>query len=165
MNADKEPEARLEWELETGTKRLQTANQNIPGCKPQWLFNQKTGEYVRSVTRDGIDWWRYCTIVLDSLLLPFAKECKIKQEEKGKPPTIVQEDKAPSHSSKYQNKVFFAWEIMRLIRPGNSLDLNTVEPCWPWMKRSTYEKGSPRTREEADILWKEWWEKLPQSKI
>ncbi len=165
MNVEKEPEARLEWELETGTECLRIANQNIPGRKPQWVFSEKTGKYVRSATRGGIDWWRYRTIVLEPLLLPFAKECNMKQEEKGKLPMIVQEDKAPSHSSKYQDKVFSTWEIMRLIWLGNSPDLNMIEPCWPWMKRSTCEKGPPCTREEAEILWKEWWEKLLQSKI
>lgn len=120
---------------------------------------------MKNATRGGIDWWRYRTIVLEPLLLPFTKECNMKQEERGKLPMIVQEDKASSHSSKYQDEVFSAWEIMRLIWPGNSPNLNIIESCWPWMKRSTCEKDPPHTREEAEILWKEWWEKLPQSKI
>lgn len=42
---------------------------------------------------------------------------------------IVQEDKALSYSSKYQDEVFSAWKIMQLIWLRNSPDLNMIEPC------------------------------------
>lgn len=67
---------------------------------------------------------------------------------------IILEDKAPSHNSKYQTKVFVLHQICKLFWPGNSPDLNMIEPAWPWMKRETCKLGPPRTREEAMILWK-----------
>lgn len=41
----------------------------------------------------------------------------------------VQEDSAPVHAFKYQEKVFSMWVIIGLLWPGNSSDLNAIEPC------------------------------------
>jgi hypothetical protein len=30
---------------------------------------------------------------------------------------------------------------MRLLWPGNSLDLNAIEPTWFWMKKETTKRG------------------------
>lgn len=62
---------------------------------------------------------------------------------------IAQEDKAPSHACQYQNEVFSLFEIECLFWPGNSPDLNMIEPAWPWLKRATTKKGPPKTRKEA----------------
>ncbi len=78
---------------------------------------------------------------------------------------IVQEDKVPSHNSKYQAEVFSLREILRLLLPGNSSDLNMIELCSPWMKRETCKNGPSRTREEMVKQWKEKWEIFPQSKL
>lgn len=66
----------------------------------------------------------------------------------GQLPIIVQEDKAPSHNSKYQAKVFSLYNILCLLWPGNSPNLNIIEPCWPWLKRETCKNGPPKTKEE-----------------
>jgi transposase len=60
-----------------------------------------------------------------------------------RPGTLVQEDKAASHNSHYQLEVFEFRKILRLLWPGNSPDLNAIEPTWNWMKRKTSEKGCP----------------------
>ena len=88
---------------------------------------------------------RYQKHILIPKLIPFALECK-----KDRPDTIVQEDKAPSHASKYQQPVFMDAGIIRLLWPGNSPDLNMIEPCWPWMKRKTTKKGLSTTRAEGE---------------
>jgi hypothetical protein len=62
---------------------------------------------------------------LKGLLLPFAKACKIDRLE-----TLVQEDGASSHASHYQEEIFIIWEVMKLLWPGNSPDLNAIEPTW-----------------------------------
>ena len=78
---------------------------------------------------------------------------------------LVQEDKAPAHASKYQDELFRLHDIMRLLWPGNSPDMNLTEPCWPWMKRTTTKKGAPRTRRDTEERWKKAWDDLPQEKI
>jgi len=81
-------------------------------------------------------------LILRLLLLLFALLCKIKR-----PGTQVQEDNAPAHKSKYQEAVFSMYAIQKLLWPGNSPDLNAIEPCWFWMKVQTTKKG-PITSEK-----------------
>ena len=68
--------------------------------------------------------YRYQQVILKPILIPFALKCK-----RIRPETIVQEDNAPSHSSHYQQEVFDAAQVSRLIWPANSPDLNMIEPC------------------------------------
>ena len=98
---------------------------NLIGRKPEWKWDKAHGKIVRDGKKGGIDWYRYQTIILLKKLIPFAQECKLTR-----PNTIVQEDKAPSHISSYQDQVFLDATILRLIWPGNSPDLNIIEPCW-----------------------------------
>jgi hypothetical protein len=42
--------------------------------------------------------------------------------------TLVQEDKAPAHISRYQQEVFDFYVIKRLLWPRNSPNLNAIEP-------------------------------------
>ena len=55
--------------------------------------------------------------------------------------------------------------VLRLFWPGNSPDLNMIEPCWNWMKRETTRKGAPQTRAQAEHVWTRAWKKLEQSRI
>lgn len=59
-----------------------------------------------------------------------AKECL-----KDRPDTLIQENKTLAHTSPYQNEIYSLFEVQRLLWPGNSLDLNMIEPTWPYMKR------------------------------
>jgi hypothetical protein len=43
--------------------------------------------------------------------------------------------------------------VGRLLWPGNSPDLNMIEPCLPFMKRYTTKKGPPTKRPEANRVW------------
>ena len=126
--------------------------QQTPGVKPQWQFTAKTGKVVRTGRKGGIDWYRYQKKVLIPKLLTFALKCK-----EARPDTCVQEDKAPAHASKYQDTVYLDFGIFRLFWPGNSPDLNIIEPCWAWMKRQTSKYGLPRTRKEAERRWLKCW--------
>ena len=78
---------------------------------------------------------------------------------------MVQEDIAPSHANSYQKAVFMSFDILRLMWPGNSPDLNMIETCWAWMKQKTQFKGAPRTRATAEKAWKQVWKDLPQKTI
>ena len=101
--------------------------------------------------------------VLVPKLIPFAKEImKLRGEEED---TLVQEDNAPAHAHHAQADIFSFHEVKRLLWPGNSPDLNMIEPCWPGMKRRTTARGAPRDRKTAKIAWYKAWNDLPQEKI
>jgi len=85
--------------------------------------------------------------------------------QKSRPATVVQEDGAPSHKHRFQAGVFEAAAIPRLHWCGNSPDLNAIEACWPYMKRSTTKKGAPTVRAEAVRRWEKCWQDLPQHQI
>jgi hypothetical protein len=105
--------------------------------------------------------WSIKQVILLPKLLPFVKDCM-----KDCPNTIVQEDTAPSYASKHEDLVFMDSEVLRLLWPSNSPDLNMIEPCWSWMKRKTTRLGAPRSRAAATKAWTECWTKqLDQDRI
>lgn len=157
-NSKREAIAKEEWEMITAMRRVGLRNKG--GRKPTWKWCRKTGKLTRDATHRGIDWWRYQQKVLIPLLIPFAQECK-----RDRPNTIVQEDGAPSHRHEAQNAVFELANIARLFWPGNSPDLNMIEPCWPFMKRSTTRKGAPTTFGRAASGWRGCWEDIEQGRI
>ena len=55
-------------------------------------------------------------------------------------------------------------EVLRLLWPGNSPNLNMIEQCWPWMKRQTTRKGAPRNRITAIKAWTRCWTKTLKQK-
>jgi hypothetical protein len=117
-----EPELRQAWALTTGMSRLGLKNK--PGRKPSFRLTEDTGAFQRNSKKGGIDWYRYLTNILLPKLIPFAIKCQIDRLD-----TIVQEDKATPHTSKHQQIYFDAANIQRLLWPGNSPDLNMIEPC------------------------------------
>ena len=158
MNALLEPEAKANWELETGLRRM--VLRNLGGPKPQWNWTATNGKITISGKKGGITWYRYQKQILIPKLLKFAQECKLER-----PDIIVMEDKARAYASKFQEPVFMSMDILRLIWCGNSPDLNMIEPCWIWMKRETTKKGAPRTRKEAEKAWTKYWEDMSQARI
>jgi hypothetical protein len=150
---------REEWELETALRRVRIAR-NMGGAKPRWRWCAKTGKLERTASRGGIDWYRYWKVILEKKLLPFAKRCKL-----ARPGTIVQEDNAPAHSHHHQATIYNLWEVMRLIWPANSPDLNAIEPCWFWMKRQTTKGGVASNEKQLKKDWLKCWLILPKDKI
>ena len=136
-----------------------TGLQNLGGPKPQWRFTKKTGKIERN-GKGGIDAYRYAKYVFKPKLVPFALECM-----KDRPNTIVQEDKAPAHAAAVQQAVYSISGAARMFWPGNSPDLNMIEPCWPWMKRRTTRRGAPQTRITAERVWSQAWKNLEQTQI
>jgi hypothetical protein len=43
--------------------------------------------------------------------------------------------------------VFNLFKVAKLLWPGNSPDLNAIEPCWWHMKRQTTKKGAATSKE------------------
>jgi len=157
LNAEMEPTICEEWELATAMSRAGLRNKR--GKKPVWKWDKKHGKLVRG-EGGGIDWWRYCSKVVIPKLIPFWKEC-----EKDRPGMIIQEDGAAPHSWEYKMKIYRLAGIIQLLWPGNSPDLNMIEPAWPHLKRVTTKKGPPTSRAEAEQVWRKAWEELEQWRI
>ena len=133
----------MAWELTTGIQQLGLHNK--PSRKPQFRMTEANGTFEQTSSKGGIDWYRYLTTILLPILIPFGVECQI-----NRPDTIIQEDKAPSHTLHHQQIYFDAAGLQRLIWPGNSPNLNMIEPAWMHLKQVTTKKGTPKTRAEAE---------------
>ncbi|KAF3389724.1 hypothetical protein DPV78_011730 [Talaromyces pinophilus] len=75
------------------------------------------------------------------------------------------ENRALAHVHFHQKEVYDLHEIHRLLWPGNSPDLNAIEPAWFWLKRRTTLLGAPGDRETAKKVWLKAWDELPQDWI
>jgi hypothetical protein len=111
-------------------------------------MTEENGAIKRAAKKGGINWYQYLTKCLLPILIPFAIECQINRLD-----TIIQEDKAPAHSSKHQQVYFDAAGLQRLLWPGNSPDLNIIEPCWYYLKWVTIKKGALKNRVEVERAW------------
>jgi hypothetical protein len=74
---------------------------NQSGPRAQFKHTEDTRAYVLNEGKGGINWYWYQKKILEPLFLPFAKECL-----KERPGTLVQEDNASAHASRYQQEVF-----------------------------------------------------------
>jgi transposase len=123
-------------------------------------MNKANGAVVRNKGKGGINWWRYQTVILKLKLIPFTLKYI-----KDRPNTVVQEDKASTYISQYQESVFIDAGITRLFWCSNSPDLNMIEPCWPYMKRQTTRRGAPVNVKEAEKSWISCWKDMEQGRI
>lgn len=57
INVALEPEAKMQWELETGIRRMGLRNPG--GLRPKWKFTAETGKIIISGKKEGITWYRY----------------------------------------------------------------------------------------------------------
>lgn len=146
------------WELETGMRRVGLKNK--PGKKPVWKYTKETGAAVREGRQGGIDWYRYQEVILKKKLLPWAKKHALAY-----PGTIVQEDGAPAYAFKHQIPVWNMAKVKKLLWPGNSPDLNAIEPCWWYMKYQTTKRGAATSKKELVQKWEECWKGLEQERI
>lgn len=78
---------------------------------------------------------------------------------------LVQEDGAPAHRHSHQASVFALEGVSRLLWPGNSPDLNAIEPAWFWMKQRTTSLGATTSRLEMEKRWYKAWRDLPQDVV
>ena len=125
-----------------------------------FVFDAAHGKRQRRAKKGGIDWYRYGTIILEKKLLPFAFK-----HQKDFPGTIVQEDGAPSHVHHSQQQYFDFWGIQKLLWPGNSPDLNAIEPAWPFLKRRSTHNGVLARGLAIKLRWRNEWKRMPMASI
>jgi hypothetical protein len=158
-NAERYEADKLKWELENAMHKIHITR-NQPGPRAQFKHDKSTGAYVVKEGRGGINWYNYQKKVLKAKLLPFAKKCM-----KTRLGTIVQEDNALSNNNRYAQEVYDTWQIMKLLWPGNSPDLNAIELTWFWTKRETTKQGLITSEAKLREAWIKCWNEMPQEKI
>lgn len=62
---------------------------------------KENGAYVVQDGRESIDLWQYCIVILELFFILFTLECNWKQILMGLLPIIIEENKVPSHNSRY----------------------------------------------------------------
>lgn len=73
---------------------------------------------------------------------------------------------APSHAAWQQKELFNIPGLIVLDWPGNSPDLNQIEPCWYDMKRTVTKLSGVVSHKDTTVaLWRQVWEELEQEKI
>jgi hypothetical protein len=53
-----------------------------------------------------------------------------------------------SYKLAYSNKLYISWEVVRMLWPANSPNLNIIKPYWFYIKRETIKKGAIYLDEE-----------------
>jgi hypothetical protein len=74
-------------------------------------------------------------------LFPFAKKYKEALPNPRKD-MVVMEDRAAAHKSDYSNELYISWDVVRMLWPANSPDLNIIKPCWFYIKMEITKKGA-----------------------
>lgn len=153
MNEEQEPIARAQFEAEMKSRNKQ-------GRQPRFQFTEARGKLKRSA-RGGIDWYRHRKEVVIAKLIPFAKQCEIKLNRK----MIVQEDGARPHIHWIHESLWILHQLQRFAWPGNSPDLNAIEPSWIRLKKASQLHRMFESRPWLRKIWLEAWDALPQEQI
>ena len=77
--------------------------------------------------------------------------------------SLIIEDEAASHKSKWNKKLYDQWELHKLMNwLPRSLDLNSIEQIWWWCRRwIDKQKEILLNREGMNALWIAAWDALP----
>ena len=112
-------------------------------------------------SKGGIDWYRYQTYVLLPRLIPFIKDVIEKYGE-----CFLVQDGAPAHNAWQQTELLEIQGLTVLPWPGNSPDLNQIEPCWYHLKGYISKQPfAPSTKQPTIEAWDNAWRDLEQERI
>ena len=104
----------------------------------------------------GIDWYRYQTYVLLPRLILFIKDVITQYGE-----CFLVQDSAPAYNAWQQEELLKIRGLTVLPWPGNSPDLNQIEPCWYHLKRQVSKRPTRLTTKESVIkAYQAEWEAL-----
>ena len=45
------------------------------------------------------------------------------------------------------------WQIIKMLWPSNSPDLNAIKLIWFWMKKETTKRGATSNRKKLRVRW------------
>ena len=96
--------------------------------------------------KSGIDQYRYQTYVLLPRLIPFIHNVIAKYSE-----CFLVQDGAPSHNAWQQTELLDIRGLTVIPWPGNSPDLNQIEPCWYHLKRTVSKRPFRPTTKQSTI--------------
>ena len=131
LNKQYKPAAKAEWELLIFMCWIGLWNKK--SLKFTWWYTEADGKLIKHAQKGDIDWWYYQTIILKLLLLPFAQNLKKIYDNAHEPDktssghVYVQENKVSAHNHHAQQAIFINADILCLLWPENSSDLNTIE--------------------------------------
>jgi hypothetical protein len=98
----------------------------MPGPKPKFQ-HEGNRAYVLKDRKGGINWFWHQAEVLKPHLFPFTKKCKEALPNPRKD-TVVIEDRAAAHKSDYSDELYISWDVVRILWPANSPNLNIIKP-------------------------------------
>ena len=76
------------------------------------------------------------------------------------------QDEVPSHNAWQQTELLEIPGLTVIPWPGNSPDLNQIEPCWYHLKRTVSKRPfRPTTKQSTIEAWDEEWERLDMIKV
>jgi hypothetical protein len=52
------------------------------------------------------------------------------------------------------------WQIIKLLWPGNSPNLNAIKPTWFWIKKETTKQGLITSEAKLREAWIKYWNKM-----
>lgn len=105
---------------------------------------------------EGVNWYKY-RLMLKTKLLSFVK--KLNRVDRD---SLIIEDEATSHKSKWNKKLYDQWELHKFINwPSRSLDLNSIKQIWWWCRKwIDQQKKIPLNRKSMNALWTAVWDAL-----
>ncbi|KAH6696479.1 hypothetical protein BKA61DRAFT_662537 [Leptodontidium sp. MPI-SDFR-AT-0119] len=131
--------------------------QRWPAKRASWEVYWKNHKYKRDAqSRGGVDNIRYINEVLKPKLIPFWEELMVQRHEPDlfedeMLPYVFQQDNAPSHASKWTQRILKQAGIPLYEHIGNSADQNAIEGVWmPMRIEITKQWDAPHTIEWTD---------------
>ena len=73
---------------------------------------------------------------------------------------MVQEDGAAPHIHWHHAQIYSTFQVMKLLWPGNSPNLNPIEKAWFYLKQVTTSRGPPKDKIALEHAWLQAWRQL-----